>query len=155
MVWRANALFFTSDCLRTRRSRAQLHQFRVHVQVQHAFWYISLLSLHDHDVKCFYVTFGGREFKLGRAVTYKLWDRIGVGLVKSLNQGLWLHTRIHFTPLHQWKDKGNRNTNITRNIYPDFIIKMLSGNKNINLFFHISAVCLGVCAYMHATFLLE
>ena len=26
-------------------------------------------------------------------------DRIGVGLVKSLNQGLWLHIRIHFTPL--------------------------------------------------------
>ena len=28
-------------------------------------------------------------------------DRIGVGLVKSLNQGLWLHIRIHFTPLNQ------------------------------------------------------
>ena len=26
-------------------------------------------------------------------------DRIVVGLVKSLNQGLWLHIRIHFTPL--------------------------------------------------------
>ena len=28
---------------------------------------------------------------------------IGVGLVKSLNQGLylWLHIRIHFTPLNQ------------------------------------------------------
>lgn len=63
------------DCLRTRRSKAQLHQFRVHVQVQHAFWYISLPSLHDHDVKCFYVKCGGREFKLGRAVTYILWDQ--------------------------------------------------------------------------------
>ena len=68
-------MFFTSDCLRTRRSKAQIDQFRVHVQVQHAFWYISLPSLHDHDVKCFYVTFGGREFKLGRAVTYILWDQ--------------------------------------------------------------------------------
>ena len=35
----------------------------------------------------------------------KLWelhilrDRIVVGSVKSLNQGLWLHIRIHFTPL--------------------------------------------------------
>ena len=28
-------------------------------------------------------------------------DRIVVGLVKSLNQGLWLHIRIHFTPLNQ------------------------------------------------------
>ena len=24
-------------------------------------------------------------------------DRIGVGLVKNLNHGLWLHIRIHFT----------------------------------------------------------
>ena len=38
----------------------------------------------------------------------KLWepwhilpDRIRVGLVKSLSQGLWLHIRIHFTSLNQ------------------------------------------------------
>ena len=42
-----------------------------------------------------------------------------------------------------------------RNIYPDLMIKMLSGNiKNIYIFFfQISAVCIGVCAYMHTTFL--
>ena len=28
-------------------------------------------------------------------------DRIVVGSVKGLNQGLWLHIRIHFTPLNQ------------------------------------------------------
>ena len=28
-------------------------------------------------------------------------DRIVVGLVKSLNQGLWLHIWIHFMPLNQ------------------------------------------------------
>ena len=33
-----------------------------------------------------------------------------VGLVKSLNKGLWLHIRIHFTPLNQEKDKGNPKT---------------------------------------------
>ena len=41
-----------------------------------------------------------------------------------------------------------------RNIYPDLLIKMLSGNKKKSTyFFQISAVCIGVCAYMHATFL--
>ena len=41
-----------------------------------------------------------------------------------------------------------------RNIYPDLLIKMLSGNrKKSTYFFQISAVCIGVCAYMHATFL--
>ena len=33
-----------------------------------------------------------------------------VGLVNSLNQGLWLHIWIHFTPLNQEKDKENPNT---------------------------------------------
>ena len=40
-----------------------------------------------------------------------------------------------------------------RNIYPDLMIKMLSGNKKIFFFPQISAVCIGVCAYMHTTFL--
>ena len=30
-----------------------------------------------------------------------LQNRIGVGLVKSLNQGVWLHIQIHFTPLNE------------------------------------------------------
>ena len=42
-----------------------------------------------------------------------------------------------------------------RNIHPDLMIKMLSGNKeNRYIFFQISPVCiLDVCAYIHATFL--
>ena len=41
-----------------------------------------------------------------------------------------------------------------RNIYPDLMIKILSGSKkNRYIFFQISAVCIGICAYMHATFL--
>ena len=40
-----------------------------------------------------------------------------------------------------------------RNIYPNIMIKMLSGKENLYIFFRISAVCIGVCAYMHATFL--
>ena len=41
-----------------------------------------------------------------------------------------------------------------RNIYPDLMIKILSGNeKKLYIFFQISAVCIGVCAYMHSTFL--
>ena len=39
-----------------------------------------------------------------------------------------------------------------RNIYPDLMIKMLSGLKK-PFFPQISAVCIGVCAYMHTTFL--
>ena len=38
-----------------------------------------------------------------------------------------------------------------RNIYPILMIKMVSGNKKI--YIQISAVCIGICAYMHATFL--
>ena len=40
-----------------------------------------------------------------------------------------------------------------RNIYPDLMIKMLSGLQKIYIFFQISAVCIGVCAYMHIPFL--
>ena len=40
------------------------------------------------------------------------------------------------------------------NIYPTLMIKMLLGNKkNIHIFFQISAVCMGICAYIRATFL--
>ena len=40
------------------------------------------------------------------------------------------------------------------NIYPTLMIKMLLGNKkNLHIFFQISAVCMGICAYIHATFL--
>ena len=39
-----------------------------------------------------------------------------------------------------------------RNIYPDLMIKMLSGIKK-SFFPQISAVCIGVCVYMHTTFL--
>ena len=43
-----------------------------------------------------------------------------------------------------------------RNIYPDLMIKILSGSKkNRYIFFQISAVCIrDVCAHIHATFLL-
>ena len=42
-----------------------------------------------------------------------------------------------------------------RNIYSDLMIKMFSGylKKNLYIFFQISAVRIGVCAYMHAKFL--
>ena len=51
------------------------------------------------------------------------------------------------------KSRGG-NTNIMRNIYPNLLIKMLSENKrSLYIFFQISAVCIGICAYMHATFL--
>ena len=42
-----------------------------------------------------------------------------------------------------------------RNIYPDLMIKMLSGNiKKIYIFFpDFSCMHIGVCAYMHTTFL--
>ena len=39
-----------------------------------------------------------------------------------------------------------------RNIYPDLMIKMLSGIKK-SFFPQISAVCISVCEYMHTTFL--
>ena len=38
------------------------------------------------------------------------------------------------------------------NIYPDLMTKMLSGDK-IYIFFQVLAACIGVCAYMHTTFL--
>ena len=38
-----------------------------------------------------------------------------------------------------------------RNIYPNLMIKMVSGNKKI--YIRISALCIGICAHMHATFL--
>ena len=42
-----------------------------------------------------------------------------------------------------------------RNIYSHLMIKMFSGylKKTYIFFFQISAVCIGVCAYMHAKFL--
>ena len=42
-----------------------------------------------------------------------------------------------------------------QNIYPNLMIKkkVLRNFKNPIYFFQISAVCIGVCAYMHATFL--
>ena len=41
-----------------------------------------------------------------------------------------------------------------RNIYPYLMIKLLSGNLKKRLyFFQISTVYIGVCAYMHTTFL--
>ena len=37
-----------------------------------------------------------------------------------------------------------------RNIYPNLMIKMLSGNKKIYIFFSgFSCVCIGICAYTH------
>ena len=40
-----------------------------------------------------------------------------------------------------------------RNSYPDLMIKMFQEIKKIYIFFQISAVCIGVCVFMHATFL--
>ena len=42
-----------------------------------------------------------------------------------------------------------------QNIYPDLMIKMLAGNKKgLYIFFQISAVCIGICANIHPTFLI-
>ena len=77
----------------------------------------------------------------------KLWetwhilrDRIGDGLVKSLNQGLW-PISLHLIS-KRVEEILTQNTNIMRIIYPDLMMKMLSGNT-----------LSGVCVYMHATFL--
>ena len=77
----------------------------------------------------------------------KLWqtwhilrDRIGDGLVKSLNQGLW-PISLHLIS-KMVEEILTQNTNIMRIIYPDLMMKMLSGNTPS-----------GVCVYMHATFL--
>ena len=42
-----------------------------------------------------------------------------------------------------------------RNIYPNLMIKMLSGDKKKSKYFFqiLLAYCIGVCAYTHATFL--
>ena len=42
-----------------------------------------------------------------------------------------------------------------RNIYPDLMIKMLSGNEKGCVLFQISAVRVGVCAYMYTILLQE
>ena len=40
------------------------------------------------------------------------------------------------------------------NIYPNLMTKMLSGvKKKIYVVFQTSAVCIGICAYMHTKFL--
>ena len=67
-------------------------------------------------------------------------DRIGVGLVKSLNQGLW-PISLHLIS-KRIEEILTQNTNIMRIIYPDLMMKMLSGNT-----------LSGVCVYMHVTFL--
>ena len=42
-----------------------------------------------------------------------------------------------------------------QNIYPDLMMKMLQKiRKKIICYFQISAVCTGVCVYMHTAFLL-
>ena len=87
--------------------------------------------------------------------TTKLWklhilrDRIGVGLVKSLNQGLWLHIRIHFTPLISKRIKDI----LTQKHQCNANEKNAFRKKKSIYFFQISAVCKGVSAYMHTTFL--
>ena len=40
-----------------------------------------------------------------------------------------------------------------QNIYPNLKIKMLHEIKKYLYFFQVSAVCIGICAHMHATFL--
>ena len=52
----------------------------------------------------------------------------------------------------RYKKYSNKDTNIIRKIisHPDLMIKIFSGKGN----FQISAVRMGVCAYMHATLLL-
>ena len=40
------------------------------------------------------------------------------------------------------------------NIYPNLMIKILQEIKKSLYFFQISAVCIGICAYMHAAFLI-
>ena len=42
---------------------------------------------------------------------------------------------------------------VMQNIYPNLKIKMLHEIKKYLYFFQVSAVCIGICAYMHATFL--
>ena len=59
-----------------------------------------------------------------RDVTYTR-DRIGVGLVKSLNQGLW-PISLHLIG-KRIEEILTQNTNIMRIIYPDLMTKMLSG----------------------------
>ena len=46
-------------------------------------------------------TFGVTNKEHYGVLWYFLKRSIGVGLVKSLNQGLWLHIWMHFTPLNQ------------------------------------------------------
>ena len=78
----------------------------------------------------------------------KLWqtwhilrDRIGDGLVKSLNQGLW-PISLHLIS-KRVEEILTQNTNIMRIIYPDLMMKMLSGNT-----------LSGVCVYIiYVTFL--
>ena len=41
------------------------------------------------------------------------------------------------------------------NIYSNLMIKCFQEKKNLLIFFQISVVCIGVCAYMHATFLVR
>ena len=42
-----------------------------------------------------------------------------------------------------------------RNIYSDLMVKCFQEKKKIYIFLQISAVCIGVCLYMHAAFLVE
>ena len=82
-------------------------------------------------------------------------ELIGVGLVKSLNQGL-LPISLNLISNGIKEILTKKNTNIIRNIYPDLMIKMLSANKKktlYNFFVQISALCISVCAYIHAKFL--
>ena len=85
--------------------------------------------------------------KLTQDKSTKLWepwhilrDRIGVGLVKSLDQDLW-PISLHLIS-KRIKEILTQNTNIMRNIYPDSMMKMFSGNT-----------LSGVCVYMYVTFL--
>ena len=55
-------------------------------------------------------------------------ELIGVGLVKSLNQGL-LPISLNLISNGIKEILTKKNTNIIRNIYPDLMIKMLSANK--------------------------
>ena len=56
------------------------------------------------------------------------------------------------TELKGYRKYSNKDTNIMRKIisHPDLMIKIFSGKGN----FQITAVRMGVCAYMHATVLL-
>ena len=66
-------------------------------------------------------------------------DRIVVGLVKSLNQGLWLHIRIHFTPLISKRIKDI----LTQKHQCNANEKNAFRKKKSIYFFQISAVCIG------------